>query len=60
MVQWINVHWNNSLNLTYVITLLCKNSELIHLAKSGLMVSWLAGRQNTGKFQILKFIIEKI
>ena len=57
MAQWINVFWNSFINLKR-LPLLCRNSRAITLAEPGLTAGWLADRQNVGKFQILKFIID--
>ena len=60
MAQWINVLWNNSfINLTR-LPLLCRNFKAIALAEPGLMAGRLAGKQNEGKFEFLKFISDQI
>ena len=42
------------------LLLLCRNSRAVALVELDLMAGWLAGRQNLGKFQILKFIEDRI
>ena len=64
MAQWINVFRNNSFVNPTQLPLLCRNSRAVALAEPGLTAGWLAGwladRRNPAKFQILKFIIDRI
>ena len=60
MVQWINVLQNNSFVNPTRLPLLCRNSRAVALAEPGLTAGWLAGRRNAGKFQILKFVVDRI
>ena len=60
MAQWINVIRNNNFVNPTRLPLLCRNYRAVALAEPGLMAGWLADRQNPGKFQILKFIIDQI
>ena len=60
MVPWINVFRNNSFVNPMRLPLLCRNSRAVALVELGLTAGWLADRRNAGKFQILKFIIDRI
>ena len=60
MVQWINVLWNNSFINPTRLPLLCRNSRVVALAELGLTAGWLADRRNAGKFQFLKFIVDRV
>ena len=60
MVQWINVLRNNSFINPMRLPLLCRNSRAVALAEPGLTPGWLASRQNAGKYQFLKFIVDQI
>ena len=52
MAQWINRLRNNIFVNPPPLPLLCEISGALHLAQPGLMAGRLAGRQNTGEFQI--------
>ena len=62
MVQWMNLHQNNSFINRIRLPLFCEISGAIHLVLMGLMAGRQAGgrqagrqagRQNLGKFQII-------
>ena len=56
MAQWVNCLQNNIFINPPPLPLLCEISGALHLAQPGLTAGWLAvrlaGRRNTGEFQI--------
>ena len=46
MVQWMNLHWNNSFVNQMQLPLLCEKSGAILLELVGLMGGWQACRQS--------------
>ena len=54
MAKCINVFQNNSFVNLMRLSLLCRNSTAVALAKPGLMAGWLADRRNAGKVQIFE------
>ena len=59
MAQWINILWNNNFKNLMPLPLLYRNFRAVALAEPGLTAGWLVGRQNVGKFQILKCIVDQ-
>ena len=55
MEQWVNRLWNNIFVNPLPLPLSCEISGALHLAQLGLTAGRLAGKQNTGKFEIFKF-----
>ena len=58
MAQWTSLNQNNIFINPTLLPLLCEKSGVIHLAELGLTAGWLAGRRNTGKFEIFKIRCE--
>ena len=50
MVQWVNHLRNNIFVSPLPLPLSYDISKALHLAQPGLMVGWLAGKRNMGKF----------
>ena len=51
MAQWVNRLRDNIFVNVPPLPLLCEISGALHLAQLGLMVGWLAGRQNPVNFR---------